>query len=179
MKKLLVIVLCFFLLCGMKLLLPTEWKIVKEKAIVKYKLASDSGCFKGIETKLNFDLAELPKSTIVATVDVNSISSGDDGKNEHLKSEEFFDAAKFPKITFTSTKIAGNKNQYERFLITGKLKIKKVEKLISFPFAFNETDSGGVFSGSFEIFAGDFGVMKKSKSGADKVKIAIVIPVTK
>jgi polyisoprenoid-binding protein YceI len=179
MKKALIVCSCFFLLCGMKFFLPQEWKLNKEKAVVKYVLPmskADSGKFTGIEAKLNFDPLDLSKSSLTGSVAVNTLSTGDDSKDAQLKSAEFFDAEKYPKITFTSSKITAVKNG---FMAEGKLEIKKIVKKINFPFTFTKTGDGGIFSGSFEIFSGDYTVMKKSKSGSDKVKITIEIPVTK
>src|SRR5690242_11136976 len=44
------------------------------------------------------------KSTVDTTIDVNSIDTGNSKRDSHLKGEDFFDAAKYPKITFKSKK---------------------------------------------------------------------------
>lgn len=75
------------------------------------------------------------------TVDMNAIVDEDltDGKmNEmlvnHLKSEDFFDVAKYPTSTFTITKVekAATPNDSVNYTISGNLKLKDVEKNITF-----------------------------------------------
>jgi polyisoprenoid-binding protein YceI len=65
---------------------------------------------------------DLTKSTVEVTIDVASISTGNAQRDGHLKSPDFFDAAKFPTITFKSKKIA--KAGKDAFKVTGDLTIK-------------------------------------------------------
>jgi polyisoprenoid-binding protein YceI len=65
---------------------------------------------------------DLTKSTVEVTIDVASISTGNAQRDGHLKSADFFDAAKFPTITFKSKKIA--KAGKDAFKVTGDLTIK-------------------------------------------------------
>lgn len=56
---------------------------------------------------VNFDPKNLASSSVDATIDVNTISTREDKRDAHLKSPDFFDAAKYPTITFKSTKFEG------------------------------------------------------------------------
>ncbi|WP_334174474.1 YceI family protein, partial [Pseudoxanthobacter sp.] len=63
------------------------------------------GLFKDFDAKLNFDAKDPAKSTLAVTIDMNSVETTNPKLNEHLKSEDFFNAAKFPTATFKATKI--------------------------------------------------------------------------
>jgi polyisoprenoid-binding protein YceI len=54
---------------------------------------------------LNLDDADPTKSSVAATVDVNGIDTDEPERDAHLKSPDFFDAATYPTITFTSKQI--------------------------------------------------------------------------
>jgi polyisoprenoid-binding protein YceI len=68
---------------------------------------------------------------------VNSISTDNEMRDKHLKSDDFFNAEKFPVITFTTKKIKqldGNK-----YILTGDLTIRDVTKTVSLPVVYNGT----------------------------------------
>jgi polyisoprenoid-binding protein YceI len=71
----------------------------------------------------------LSTSKIEATVDVGSIDTGIHARNEHLLGADFFDAARFPQMKFTSTTIWGTPNNLG---IKGNLTIKGVTKEVVF-----------------------------------------------
>ena len=59
----------------------------------------------GVSGEVMLDEADPSKSSVKATIDVKTISTGMDKRDEHLKSADFFDVAKFPTMTFESTKV--------------------------------------------------------------------------
>lgn len=71
---------------------------------------------------------KLDKSSVEAKLEVKSIDTSIDKRDEHLKSADFFDAEKNPQITFKSTKVAGKP---ESLKITGDLTIKGVTKSVT------------------------------------------------
>lgn len=71
----------------------------------------------------------LAASRIEASADVRSISTGNDRRDDHLRSQDFFDVARFPRMTFVSTQIWGAP---ERFGIRGKLTIHGVTREVVF-----------------------------------------------
>jgi polyisoprenoid-binding protein YceI len=73
------------------------------------------------------DPADLTKSTVEATIDVTSVDTRDAKRDEHLKGADFFDAAKFPTITFKSTKV---EKAGEGLKVTGDLTMKGVTKSV-------------------------------------------------
>jgi len=69
--------------------------------------------------------ADITKSTVTATIDVNTIDTGVAQRDTHLKSEAFFDVAKFPIANFTSTSVVKNGG---KLTVTGNLTLHGVTK---------------------------------------------------
>ena len=110
-----------------------EWAIDASHSKVGFSIShlvvsSVDGKFNSYTGKVNLDEADLTKSNADLTIKVASIDTGDAKRDEHLKSPDFFDAAKFPEITFKSTKIAKAGAGYK---LTGDLKIKDVTKSVT------------------------------------------------
>jgi polyisoprenoid-binding protein YceI len=89
-------------------------------------IANVHGEFDSVSGTVEFDPAKPDASRIDATIDVNSLHTGDPKRDAHLKTPEFFDAEKHPAITFRSKKITpdGGKN----YKATGDLTIRGVTK---------------------------------------------------
>ena len=83
--------------------------------------------------------------------DVNSITTFNDQRDGHLKSDDFFNAEAFPKITFNSTGL--EKTSEETFKLKGDLTIRDVTKAISLDVTYNGlmTDSYGQNKAVFEV----------------------------
>jgi polyisoprenoid-binding protein YceI len=75
---------------------------------------------------VNYDGKDLKKANVEATIDVNTINTREEKRDGHLKSPDFFDAAKFPSITFKSTKIEPTSG--DNFKMTGDVTIHGVTK---------------------------------------------------
>lgn len=77
--------------------------------------------------------ADLLQSSVNASADVESITTGDQGRDDHLRSADFFDAANFPTIDFKSTKIEADKDD---FILHADLTIRGVTKNVKFELEF-------------------------------------------
>jgi polyisoprenoid-binding protein YceI len=91
-------------------------------------ISSVEGQFKTFESNVVLT-DKFEKSSVKATVDMNSIDTGVTKRDDHLKSPDFFDAKKYPKMTFESTKIEGTP---EAFKLHGKLNLHGVTKPVIF-----------------------------------------------
>lgn len=73
------------------------------------------------------------EARVEAQVDVSSIDTGDEGRDAHLLSADFFDVENFPTIDFVST---GTRTDGDDFYVDGDLTIRGVTKPVSFAFEF-------------------------------------------
>ena len=87
------------------------------------------GQFKTYTGKVNLDRTDFTKSTFDGEVDVTSIDTGVVDRDNHLRSNDFFDAQNHPKMTFKSTRIEG-KNDSE-YIVHGDLTIRGVTRPIA------------------------------------------------
>jgi polyisoprenoid-binding protein YceI len=84
------------------------------------------GDFRKVTGTVNLDEEDVTKSTIDATIDVASINTGIEKRDEHLRSPDFFDAAKYPTMTFKSKKIeTAGEGKYK---VTGDLTLHGMTK---------------------------------------------------
>ena len=86
------------------------------------------GSFTKFSGTLTIDRAHLENSSVTATVEIASVSTANEKRDEHLRSPDFFDVGKFPSATFVST--AWKKTGDDTFDITGDLTLKGVTKQI-------------------------------------------------
>ncbi|MBF0480502.1 MAG: YceI family protein [Desulfovibrionaceae bacterium] len=101
---------------------------------IKHIYVQIPGEFKRFDAVVRFDPDNLKDSLIALTVDAASIDTGVDKRDEHLRSPEFFDAAKYPAIVFTSESIA--RKDETTFVAKGKLTIKDVAREVELPFTY-------------------------------------------
>jgi len=69
---------------------------------------------------------DLTNSTVSVSVDLSSINTGADGRDDHLRSADFFEVEAHPKMTFVSTGVVQSSD--EEFVVTGDLTIKGITK---------------------------------------------------
>lgn len=89
------------------------------------------GYFRDFTGTVNYDAANVSKSVVEFTAKIASVDTGAKGRNDHLQKPEFFDSAKFPDMTFKSTKI---EKKGKKWMMTGDLTIRDVTKSVTFPF---------------------------------------------
>jgi polyisoprenoid-binding protein YceI len=77
-----------------------------------------------------FTTAENPlESSVTASVDLSTINTGQEQRDAHIRSADFFEVEKYPTMTFVST---GIKQAEEGFFLEGDLTIKDVTKAVAF-----------------------------------------------
>ena len=91
-----------------------------------FGFSTPSANFSDIQGTISVDNAKPANSSVQVTIPLSSLNTNVQALDEHLKKADFFDAEKYPNITFKSTKVqALGKNKYK---ITGNLTIKDVTK---------------------------------------------------
>ncbi len=106
----------------------------------------------GTATASSTDPATLKLDVTIAT---NSIHSDNEKLTAHLKSPDFFDVRRFPKITFQSTKVEKTEKGHK---VTGDLTLLGKKKSISFPAKIAVTDGGLTLDAQFKIDRTQFGM---------------------
>lgn len=111
--------------------MATNWKIDPTHSEVQFKvkhlmITTVTGSFNEFEASVTTETDDFTTvSQIEFTAPVNSISTNNAQRDEHLKSADFFDAASFPELTFKSTRVEGSGDELK---IYGDLTIKDVTK---------------------------------------------------
>ena len=92
------------------------------------------GKFNAAEGFLNLDIDDPAASSGSFTVKTASIDTGQDQRDGHLRSADFFDAENFPEMRFTSTKVEPRGR--DGYAVTGDLTIKGVTRPVTFDVEF-------------------------------------------
>jgi polyisoprenoid-binding protein YceI len=135
------------------------------------------GILGGFKGDIKFDPANLAGSTIEASVETNTIDTDNGTRNDHLKSDSYFDAAKYPAITMKS--VSFKHNSGNKYTGTFNLTIKDKTNTVTVPFTFAETGNSAEFKGNLQIKRTDYGVGGRSLVMSDDVKIDIDVTTTK
>ena len=151
------------------------WKIG-----IGYKIAFSSndvsGIFKELEGTIAFDSEALGSSKFDLKIKIESISTGNAMMNGHAKGVEWFDAERYPHISFVSGKVDKTANGY---VAVGKLEMKGIKKDITIPFTFVKKGSKATIVAKFAVDRTDFGIGKKGNDVSEALKISTTIPVTR
>jgi len=92
-------------------------------------ISTVSGKFSSFEGKLEGDPEDLANGKISFSADIDSISTGNEQRDGHLKSADFFDAANHPKLIFKSTSI--EKSSDTEYKVTGDMAIRGTTKPVT------------------------------------------------
>lgn len=89
-----------------------------------------TGWFNKIISILKYDGKDLSKAKVTATIFTESLNTGTEFRDQHLRSDHFFDVEKFPQMKFRSSSIAPS--GAGKFRMTGELEIKGKKKTVTF-----------------------------------------------
>jgi polyisoprenoid-binding protein YceI len=116
----------------------TAWQIDPPHCAVTFTiqhiLAKVPGRFGQFTGDIRFDPQDLAGSSIDVTIQVGSIDTGVQQRDQHLLSADFFDAKTYPTMRFVSQSI--RKTGENRYTAQGTLTIKKTSQKIELPFSF-------------------------------------------
>ncbi len=109
----------------------TTWQIDPQHtaagfAVKHLMISTVRGQFKGVTGTVNWEDQDISKSTVDITIDANTVDTSEPKRDADLKSDKFFDVAKYPTITFKSKKI--EQVSAGKLKITGDLTIHGVTK---------------------------------------------------
>jgi polyisoprenoid-binding protein YceI len=156
-----------------------NWKADTANAKVSFSLhgpfGTVHGSFSGLETTIKFNEKNLSGSSITASIDAKTVSSGVSLRNSDLRNkEEWLNTGKYPRITFKSKKIEKTANGYKA---SGDMTIKGITKPAEIPFTFTSKESTGVFKGQFTFKREDYNIGKPGGSVGDVITIVLTVPV--
>jgi polyisoprenoid-binding protein YceI len=153
---------------------------------VKHMMVSTvRGQFKEYRGTLRLDPKDFARSTFEGEIDVASVDTGNGDRDNHLRTNDFFDAPNHPKITFKSTKIEPKGDG--EYTVHGDLTIRGVTKSVALDVEFHGTSKNPYgktvsgFSAKGTINRKDFGVSFNAllETGgvavAEKVKLELEI----
>ena len=133
--------------------------------VVRHMMIADvRGQFNAINGRVEFDPANIAGSSVEAEIDVKGIYTGIAKRDAHLRSPDFFDVERYPKMIFKSTSVHSIKGNL--FTVTGDLTIRGVTRQVDLNVAYSGPvkdpfDEGGMsmgFSASTVINREDYGV---------------------
>ena len=144
----------------------TAWKLDPTHSLVEFSakhlmITTVKGRIADVVGTIYTDEKDPRKSSVEATLKAASIDTRTDQRDQHLRSADFLNAEVYPEITFRSTRIEGDK---ENFKLTGELTIRDVTKPVTLEVQFEGTIKdpwGGErvgFSGTGKIDRRDFGL---------------------
>jgi polyisoprenoid-binding protein YceI len=122
----------------------TKWAVDKAHSNVKFTvthmaISEVDGNFKSFDGTLESAKQDFSDAKIQFSIDVASIGTDNENRDNHLKGDDFFNAAQFPKISFTGTSmkpLGGNKYQ-----LTGTMTVRDVTKTVTWDVTY-----GGIMS---------------------------------
>lgn len=115
--------------------LADEWKIDKTHSTVRFGvshlvISTVHGTFGDFEGTINFDGKDIAAGSVEFTVQTASIDTDNEKRDNHIRSDDFLNAEKFPTMTFKSTSVKAGKDG--AFTLIGDLTIRDVTKEVSF-----------------------------------------------
>lgn len=146
----------------------TEWELDKAHSTIKFTITHFftpvTGTFDDVDAVVNFDPNNLEESQIDVTIPIESINTRNDRRDNHLRSEDFFNTAQWPNIKFVSNTIEQTGDN--EFVARGELTIRDVTREFDLPFQLlgvmdhpmqENTRVAGI-SANAELMRTDFGV---------------------
>jgi polyisoprenoid-binding protein YceI len=139
--------------------------------------ASNTGRFDKYTADVAFAQDNLPQSKIDVSIDVGSLNTADQERDDTLKSADLFDPTKFPKARFVSSKITATGPG--RFEAQGKLTIRNITKDIKLPITFQLRDEGGkqmaYLTGRYTVKRLEYGVGQGDWKSTEWVKDDVLV----
>ena len=132
---------------------------------------SHNGSFKRFNGSIDLVNNSPDQSRVTIDIEANSVETDEPDLTKHLQTPDFFDVAKFPKATFTSTKIEPAGSNYN---ITGNFDLHGLKKAITFPATIQVAADKVTVSAEFSINRKDWNLTYPGKAD-DLIRDRVVI----
>ncbi len=136
LRNLIVSLMCIFTLSNADELLLDGSHSEVGFSIKHMMISNVKGNFTAFDAEMDYDLNGKKFNSLSATIEAKSINTGIDKRDEHLRSADFFEVAKFPNITF---KMISYKADGDEGIMRGILTIKDVTKEVKLNTTINGT----------------------------------------
>lgn len=137
---------------------------------------SHNGSFKQFNGKVELQGGLAGNGRVSIDIEAASVITDEPDLTAHLKTADFFDVTKFPKATFTSTKIeAGSAN--DQYNVIGNFELHGMKQSISFPATIQVAPDAVSVNAEFSINRRDFGLVYPGKAD-DLIRDNVVIKLT-
>ncbi|RZJ85857.1 MAG: polyisoprenoid-binding protein, partial [Hymenobacter sp.] len=134
----------------------TKWVLDPMHSEVQFKIkhlviSTVTGSFTSFAGTARSEGDDFENTNVEFTLDVESVSTNQEQRDQHLKAEDFFDAAKYPKISFQSTSFT--KKSGNEYALTGDLTVKDITKPVTLDVEYGGTavDFYGNTKAGFEV----------------------------
>jgi polyisoprenoid-binding protein YceI len=154
-------------------------------AITHLSISNVHGRFGKVAATLAYDETDVTKSTVTAIIDVSTVDTSEDARNNHLKTPDFFDIAQYPTATFASTSVAKSGNG---LIVNGNFSLHGVTKPVVLnvdgptgPVQGMDHKQHSGFSATTTISRSAFGIGTKFPASmvGDEVKLSIDLDLAK
>lgn len=145
-------------------------------------VSETTGRFKKVEGSVKASKPDFTDAVVDIKIPISSVDTDNADRDKHLQAEDFFDAAKFPHMSFKSTKIS--KESGNTYAVSGNLTIHGVTKPVTLKgrFIAPQKDPYGKTRAGFAKLEGkinrqDFGVSGGGMAVGDEVRITVNVEV--
>jgi polyisoprenoid-binding protein YceI len=138
-----------------------EWAIDKQKSRISFEVEAGGQAFTGqfdtFEAEIHFQRTHLDEAEIAATIDMNTVNTGQPKVNDALMTNEWFDTQTFPTAGFKSTAISAGSGE-SSYVMKGNLTIKGKTRPVTLPFTLAVDEGDATATGETAISRREFGI---------------------
>ncbi|HLX92291.1 MAG TPA: YceI family protein [Puia sp.] len=138
-----------------------QYKPVDQGSTVQFTIANFGfdvgGSFKGLQGTIDFDPQKLENAHVDVSIDAASINTDNSLRDDHLRSENYFDVKNHPRIRMESIKVEGG-SKPGVYTMLARLTIKRTTQNVLIPFTATTVAEGYQFTGIFPLKRRDFDV---------------------
>ena len=144
---------------------------------VKFSTEKAEGSLEGLQGVVSFSASDLGATQINVSVDVASIRTGNKTKDKHARGSKWFNAKKYPTISFVSESVSRQGSEYQ---VTGTLTVKDVSQQHTIQFTAEDIDGISYLQGSTTVNRTQFNIRGNSFAFlvGEEVKVDLKVPAT-